>query len=127
MKTILQFLAIGITAFAGLGTTAQAGHWRTGAVIGSYVRCYSSCGCPVHVQRYIAGFDRCGNPVYGERVLAVSHRCRPLVRVGPPRPINPPVIAPRHRGGPCVTPPPPCFRDGGRRDRGLVIAGIRFR
>lgn len=133
MKTILRLFALGFAALAGLSQTATAGHWEVGATIGTYVSGHSHCGCPVYTQRYFRGYDRCGHPLYGYRVLPVSHRCRPLVIVGPPRPICQPAIVPRPRGGSCGVPVPvprgswlhgtSCGKGGGK----VVIAGIRFR
>jgi hypothetical protein len=43
----------------------------------TYVSHYTSCGCPVYVQRYVAYYDRCtGRPIYRTRTLSVNHRCR---------------------------------------------------
>jgi len=92
MKTILRFLAIGFTALGGLSSTATAGHWHVGVVVGTSVSRYLSCGCPVYSQRYISYIDPYGYPVYDYRVLAVNHVCRPVVPLYLPPPVYVPSV-----------------------------------
>ena len=96
MKTILPFLAIGSLAVGGLSSTAAADHWQVGVVVGTSVRSYLPCGCPVYSQRYIRSLNPYGYPVYDYRVLAVNHVCRVEVPLFCPPPVYcpPPVCVP---------------------------------
>lgn len=76
MKTLLTLAIAAVATLAATTTRAEAGH--RGHRHDSCTRVvYSSCGCPIYQERYIAYRERCGSPVYRYRTVSVRHRCRP--------------------------------------------------